>query len=135
MQWDGSTTGGFTTGQPWLPLSADVATVNVVAERDDPASMLNLHRRLLELRRSEPALSVGDYAPLAATGNVLAYERRHGDRRVGVVLNLGLDPQPWTLPDGLRAGRALLTASGADAPDLRDEATIAGDEAIVFELA
>ncbi|HEX2883847.1 MAG TPA: alpha-amylase family glycosyl hydrolase [Candidatus Limnocylindria bacterium] len=134
MQWDGSPSGGFTTGQPWLPLPADVAMLNVGAQRDDPSSMLSLHRRLLELRRSEPALSVGDYAPLAATGSVLAYERRHEDRRVGVVLNLGSDPQPWPVPGDLRIGRTLLTASRAAAPELRGELRIPGDEAIVFEL-
>ena len=45
-------------------------------ERGDPSSMLSLYRALIELRRSEPALAVGDYAPLAAEGPVLAYRRR-----------------------------------------------------------
>jgi glycosidase len=39
---------GFTDGEPWLPYG-DLA-INVAAQRDDPRSMLALHRRLLALR-------------------------------------------------------------------------------------
>ena len=48
MQWDAS--GGFTSGEPWLPL-VDPETLNVADERADPGSLLNLYRRLIELRR------------------------------------------------------------------------------------
>src|SRR4051794_19571031 len=50
MQWDGSPSGGFTTGAPWLP-PVDPAETNVEAQRDDPRSMLALVRDLLALRR------------------------------------------------------------------------------------
>jgi alpha-glucosidase len=90
MRWDGSENGGFTTGQPWLPMGDDVATINVVAERLDAGSMLELHRRLLALRRAEPALSVGDWAHITAEGDLLAYERRAANgARFVVALNLG----------------------------------------------
>src|SRR5919198_758685 len=59
MQWDSSPNAGFTTGTPWLPIAADYQTVNVAVERDDPASMLTLYRRLIALRRATPALAVG----------------------------------------------------------------------------
>ena len=62
MQWSGGTSADFTTGEPWLPIAADYQDFNVSAERDDPTSMLALYRSLIELRRSEPALSVGEYS-------------------------------------------------------------------------
>ena len=37
--------------------------------------MLALYRALIALRRREPALAVGGYAPVAAEGDVLAYRR------------------------------------------------------------
>ena len=43
MQWDASPGGGFTTGEPWLPL-VDPAERNVAAQRGDPASLLSLYR-------------------------------------------------------------------------------------------
>jgi alpha-glucosidase len=49
MQWDGSPTGGFTTGEPWLP-SIDPQGRNVEAQRDDPDSLLNHYRRLIQER-------------------------------------------------------------------------------------
>src|SRR5215212_11925476 len=56
MPWDERAQGGFTTGEPWLPLGADVETVNVAAQATDPRSILSLTRALLALRRAEPAL-------------------------------------------------------------------------------
>ena len=43
MQWDASPTGGFTTGEPWLP-PIDPAERNVEAQRGDPGSLLELYR-------------------------------------------------------------------------------------------
>jgi alpha-glucosidase len=88
MQWDATAHAGFTTGEPWLPLGADYGTINVAAQARDPQSMLSLYRALIRLRRAEPALSLGAYAPVAADENVLLYERRHGDRRLLIALNM-----------------------------------------------
>src|SRR4029078_3432981 len=50
MQWDGSPSGGFTTGEAWLP-PVDPEETNVEAQRDDPRSMLSLVRDLMTTRR------------------------------------------------------------------------------------
>ena len=50
MQWDASPSGGFTTGEAWLP-PVDPERTNVEAQRDDPRSTLSLVRDLLTLRR------------------------------------------------------------------------------------
>ena len=94
MQWDASPNAGFCAPdvEPWLPVADDYRIYNAATEREDPASMLNLHRRLLALRRSEPALALGSYDPVEATGDVLAYARETDGRRLLIVLNLGHDP-------------------------------------------
>ena len=92
MPWTGEPHAGFTTGDPWLPLAADAARTNVAEQRDDPDSPLALHRRLLALRRREPALAVGSFAPVAAPPTVVAYVREHGARRFLVALNLSHAP-------------------------------------------
>ena len=62
MQWDASPNSGCAPDvEPWLPVADDYRTYNAATEREDPTSMLNLHRRLLALRRSEPALALGSY--------------------------------------------------------------------------
>jgi alpha-glucosidase len=70
--------------------------------------MWALYRSLIALRRSEPALAMGDYVPVAATDYILAFERRHNGRRVLVALNLGQSPQ--TL-DWIRGPKDLLLST------------------------
>jgi alpha-glucosidase len=70
MQWDASPSGGFTTGDAWLP-PVDPAQTNVEAQREDPRSTLSLVRDLLALRRV-----LGDGLELVeAPPGVLAYRR------------------------------------------------------------
>ncbi|MES2337778.1 MAG: alpha-amylase family glycosyl hydrolase [Pseudomonadota bacterium] len=75
MPWDASPHAGFSTVEPWLPLNPDWPTRNVAAQDGDAGSMLTLYRRLLALRRAEPALVVGDMTLLDAPPGVLAYRR------------------------------------------------------------
>jgi alpha-glucosidase len=94
MQWDASVNAGFCpeSVEPWLPVAGDHEVVNVGAQRGDPRSMLALFRRLIELRRELPALTIGSYRPLdTRDGSVLAYLREHGEHRVLVVLNFGAE--------------------------------------------
>jgi len=88
MAWDAGPQAGFSTAEPWLPLHADWPTRNVAAQECDPRSMLHLYRALLALRRAHDALSVGSWHPVEAPEQVLAYERRHGNRRLLVLFNL-----------------------------------------------
>jgi alpha-glucosidase len=106
MQWEGGANAGFTTADPWLPVGADYGTVNVATQGADPRSILSLYRALIQVRRAEPALSVGAYVPVAADENLLSYERQHGDRRLLVVLNMSGVSQ--TLPR-LGSGRVLVS--------------------------
>jgi len=90
MQWDSSQYAGFSKVEPWLPLGLSSSSCNVAALREIPRSILNLYRRLVDVRRKHLALSVGDYAQLAvSSAQVLAYEREFGADRHVVVLNFG----------------------------------------------
>lgn len=105
MQWDDSPNAGFAAPgvTPWLPLAADYATRNVAAQENDPASMLNLFRRLAALRRAEPALHRGEIE-LVDLGheNVLAYRRTAaGHSAYLVVLNFGNAAHTLDLRDTL----------------------------------
>jgi alpha-glucosidase len=107
MRWDGSANGGFTTGEPWLPIGDDVERINVAVQSTDEQSLLSLYRRLLELRRDEPALRSGSWAEMLVTDEVLVYERVTADRRLVVALNFSATPQQVTLD--LTGGRVLLS--------------------------
>ena len=109
MQWNAGAHSGFSTAQPWLPVSDDYSVVNVQSEDADPESILTLYRRLLALRRAHPALSVGRYEPVAATGHLLAYVREEQRERFLVALNFGEDPYELSLETLAGAGRIMLS--------------------------
>ena len=92
MHWDSSANAGFSRSEPWLPVGDDYHECNVEAQRGDPTSMLSLYRALIDLRRREEALSIGDYIEHPATGDVLAWVREWEDSRFLIALNLGHEP-------------------------------------------
>jgi alpha-glucosidase len=82
MPWDDSKHAGFTDAKPWLPIGEANARRNVAAQEADPASLLALYRRGLQVRRG---FAQADYRTETAEGDLLAYRR--GDALVA--LNLG----------------------------------------------
>ena len=94
MQWTSATNAGFSTTKPWLPVAPDYATRNVEAELKAPDSVLNFYKRVLALRRNEPALKLGDYTALNTDDeNVFSYVRKHNNQAVIVALNMTPEPQ------------------------------------------
>lgn len=110
MQWDAGRNAGFTVGTPWLPISEDYRLVNAEVARDDPHSILNLYRRLLELRSHESALKVGSYRSVHAPEDVFAYLREDRGRRFLIALNFSGEPRKLAGGD-VAAGEIVLSTS------------------------
>jgi len=131
MPWDKSVLAGFTSGKPWLPLGPDHAICNVQSLRENPRSILNLYRRLVELRRHNSALTRGAINAIRIQGNVLLYERSHGDDRTVIILNLGHEPACVSHTPG----RLLLsTYLDRDGNDVVGDASLRADEGIMVEV-
>jgi alpha-glucosidase len=111
MQWDGSAHAGFTRAKPWLPVPPSASAYNVETERNDPDSILNAYRRLLALRRDEPALRDGAYESVDDENpSVFSYLRRSAQSTVLVCLNMSAQPRRVSLDlaaKGVRAGSAV----------------------------
>ncbi|HEV7872887.1 MAG TPA: DUF3459 domain-containing protein, partial [Enterovirga sp.] len=134
MQWDTSRYAGFSDAEPWLPLSEDHEKVNVETLSADPRSMLTLYRRLIALRRSTPALSVGDYTIIRSQGAAFGFRRNYQDQEIVVLLNLGQQPQTWTMADA-RSGQILLSTSlDREGETAGPEIRLAADEGVVLTL-
>jgi alpha-glucosidase len=135
MQWSADAHAGFSTAEPWLPLSVDYRRLNVAAQRDDPHSMLALTRRLLALRRAEPALAVGSYAPVPASSTVLAYVREAQGRRVLVALNLSHAPAILA-PEQLQVHGEIVCATylGREGERVTGRILLEGSEGVVVRL-
>lgn len=131
MPWNDGPGGGFTRGEPWLPLGEDFAHRNVDRQRSEAGSILQLYRELLALRRATPALERGDMRWLPAPDDVLAYERREGPSRALVALNLGETSSEVALPAG-RVLRGLCTGPGAALPSRADRVGLGPCEGVVL---
>ena len=110
MPWtrEGASFGFSPTGASWLPMPAHWGDLSVEAQTGDPESTLELTRRVLRLRRAEPALGDGDLEWVSAPGDDCLVLRRpagDADPHVLVAMNLGDSP-------ALVAAREVLASSG-----------------------
>lgn len=135
MQWDASDNAGFTTGTPWLPVAANASEVNVAAEREDPVSMLTLYRRLIALRKAEPALVAGAVSLLSVSDDIYVFMREYGAHRLLVVLNLGPEPMAVLLPKRDQGAILLSTYLDREGEGVADEIDLRADEGVVVQLA
>jgi alpha-glucosidase len=109
MQWGGTHSAGFTTGEPWLPTPDDSYRVNVAAQRDDPRSLFSLYRRVIRFRRSTPALRSGRYRGVrSAPQGVFAFERSDAGERLLVALNFTDRERQLAIP-GMATGSIQLS--------------------------
>jgi alpha-glucosidase len=128
MPWTLGPNAGFCPpeAEPWLPLGPDAARLAVAA--DPPA--LRLYRRLLALRRAEPALAEGGWRDLRHADGVLAYVRGEA-----ILVALNLTPEERAFELGGLAGEVILSVHGlADGERLRGGVRLAPDDALVVRL-
>jgi alpha-glucosidase len=133
MQWDDTSNAGFSTRAPWLPVAGDYQIVNVASQRRDTRSILSLYRQLIELRRSLPALAVGDYRGIQGEGELLAYLREYPGQRIAVALNLGAEPLRFEPPGG--GGQLLLSTNlDRETGPVKGLLELRGNEGLVIDL-
>jgi len=88
---------GFSTNaDTWLPMPADWEALTVEKQRANPDSTLSFYRRALELRRERTEFDGGEFEWLAATPELLIFERNGG----ALVCALNFDRRPMVLPPG-----------------------------------
>ncbi len=102
--------GGFTTGTPWLPLSAQNIARSVEGQQASGDSLLGETRHLLALRRETPALRLGRVENIAADGPLLSFDRVSADQRVRCLFNLSAELQE--LPDMPPQASVLASVNG-----------------------
>ncbi len=102
MQWDDAKNAGFSKATPWLPVPPTYTTVNVSAEEKSPDSMLHWYQSLIELKKSNSALSEGQQVMLDETNSkVLSWMRSAPDgSQVVVSCNFTAEPQTVNLTAG-----------------------------------
>ncbi|MDN5287865.1 MAG: glucohydrolase [Mucilaginibacter sp.] len=89
FQWDNSANAGFSSGQPWLKVNSNYTTVNVKNEKTDPNSIFNFYKKVIKLRKGNPALIQGAFNDIAPEHpEVYAYTRELNSEKCLIILNL-----------------------------------------------
>ena len=102
MVWEaGEQNAGFSRGKPWLPVPEAHERRAVDVQERDPASILNIYRAVLALRKKHHALVAGNIQFLKAEGDVLPYLREAKDERLLCAFNFADEEAHWQVPDSL----------------------------------
>ena len=122
MQWTPGPDAGFSTAaHTWLPIPGSYTSINVQTESADPNSLLNWYKKLIELRRTNPALHDGGFVMLEKSNPaVLSWVRTPPQGAAAAVLvMMNLSPQPQTVSVDLKsagvAGSSAKTLASSDA--------------------
>jgi maltose alpha-D-glucosyltransferase/alpha-amylase len=93
MQWSGGKNLGFSTAEPeklYLPVDTSADAPNVETQEKNPASLLNKVRKLIQLKKNEPALlAYAEFVPVFAKENTypFIFARAAGDEIILAVFN------------------------------------------------
>jgi len=93
MQWDDSPHAGFTpneNAEPWLRIPKNYKQINVINAENNPESLLNCYKRLLDIRKNNTALQMGslDFIDLKRENKgCLAYQRLFQKQKITIYLN------------------------------------------------
>ena len=105
MQWDGSTSAGFSRAtRLYSPVIEDppfdYRTVNVAAQKADPGSLWHAVHRMVSLRKEHPVLADGELQWIdAGSDKILAFYRRSAEEKLVVVHNLSAHAQEVQVMD------------------------------------
>jgi len=126
MQWNEGANAGFSTaeaGKLYLPLDASPDRPTVSAQQDDPQSLMNRLRRLIQMRHSHPALQAsGKFEVIYAEGGKLpfVYRRENAGEQILVAINPADRPAEVRL-DAARLARVVEVIYGVEGALTRDE--------------
>ena len=100
MQWDTSENAGFSTGTPWIAVNPNYTEINAASEINDPDSVFNYYRKLIQLRHEHEIIVYGKFVPLLEDDpNIYAYARELDGKKLLVACNWTKDEAPCTLFD------------------------------------
>ncbi len=132
MQWNGANiSAGMSTGKPWRLPANDYKEKNLANEVDDPESLFNHYRRLINMRNEHQALRTGEWT-LIDTGSPRLYAyMRHSEEEVFIILvnvhpsDMSADQYQLTLESGPLSGTvsaiSLLGLGNPSAPEINDK--------------
>ncbi|MER2063477.1 MAG: alpha-glucosidase [Alkalibacterium sp.] len=110
MQWTNEPEAGFTTGKPWLGVNPNYPDINVEQALNDPDSIYYYYKKMIQMRRTTPALIYGHYELIAKEhDHVYAYLRSYESVVYLVLVNLFNESTELDLTEELELGEMKLS--------------------------
>jgi alpha-glucosidase len=110
MQWSADKNAGFSTAdRTWLPVAQDYKKLNTEAQMHDPGSFYTLYKKLIQLRKTMPALRYGSFVVLEVHNqDVLCFVRTEKDEHCVVLVNFS--DRPVSCVPGVPLRKLLLSS-------------------------
>lgn len=99
LPWNAEKNGGFTTGNPWLPLNPSYQKLNFEEALANPNSIFYTYKKLVELRKENPILVDGKFQLVDTNDSIFAYTRTLGGKTWLVVANWTANEEQLSLPE------------------------------------
>lgn len=133
MQWDSSKYAGFSTHKPWLVVNPNKSYINVQDELADPDSILNFYKEIIRLRKAHETLIYGSYRLfLKDHPQLFAYQRKLGNDRFVIIVNLSCDFATVDLPSNIKFEEWELILNNLDDGPLQQHTLFVPYEARVY---
>lgn len=115
MQWDASENAGFTEGKPWILVNPNYTEINAEESINDPNSIYQYYKTLIQLRKEHEVIIYGDYELLYPEDtNLFAYTRTLGGTQLLVLCNFYGKIVPFQIPSEFEGHKTLLISNYSD---------------------
>ena len=140
MHWSNAINGGFCppSVEAWLPVNPNYAEgINVKEQQDQPESILNYYKRLVRVRKQNPALIKGEYKPVHEKAeDYVAFLRFTQEQSVLVALNYSPNHHElkFSVP-GKKTAHILFSSAGRGKKDeALSQVSLGAFEVLIAEL-
>ena len=104
IQWNDKKNAGFTTGKPWIMVNPNYKTINVKTEQNNPNSVFNYYKKMIQYRHEHPILVYGDFTVYERNNpDIFIYTRTLGDKKDLVILNMSDKKMDYNLPSEIKS--------------------------------
>ena len=98
MQWNDSSNGGFTSGEPWLKVNPSYKTINVEESLADEDSIFYFYKKLIDQRHDDDMITDAEFRLVDKDNKkIFAYERYLGDKSILIIANFYSEPVDFDL--------------------------------------
>ncbi len=105
-QWNNGENAGFSSGKPWMKLNPRYKEINLEADRKSNDSIFAFYQKLIEMRKTQPAIIDGDLKfYLEDSKEIFMYTRACSEQTILVIANYSKDNVEFKMPEQLSGSK------------------------------